>query len=124
VCSLPFPNGRFDRALALLVLHFVPKAAKAVDEMRRVVRPGGIVAAAVWDHLGGMPVMRMVLDTLAPLDEAAAELRSRYCFQPMIRPGEMQQTFTAAGLKNVECSPSAPVGQNQRREERRISGSS
>src|ERR671916_371539 len=34
-CAIPFPDGRFDRALALLVLHFVPEAGKAVAEMRR-----------------------------------------------------------------------------------------
>ena len=55
-CALPFVDSTFDRALALLVLHFVPKAGKAVAEMRRVVRPGGVVAAVVWDHLGGCPV--------------------------------------------------------------------
>jgi hypothetical protein len=69
--------------------------------MRRVVRSGGVVAAAVWDHLGGLPVMRMVLDTLAPLDDAADRLRSHYCFQPMMRPGEMRQTFVAQGLLDV-----------------------
>src|ERR1700754_1600169 len=53
-CALPFEGGTFDRALALLVLHFVPEADRAVAEMRRVVRPGGVVAAAVWDHYGGM----------------------------------------------------------------------
>ena len=101
-CALPFPNSRFDRALALLVLQFVPEAPKAVAEMRRVVHSGGSVAAAVWDHLGGLPVMRMVLDTMAPLDDAAARLRSHYCFQPMMRPGEMRETFVAQGLKEVE----------------------
>ncbi len=42
-CALPFAGGTFDRALALLVLHFVPEAGKAVAEMRRVVRSGGVV---------------------------------------------------------------------------------
>lgn len=32
--SLSFPDEYFDRALALLVLHFVPKAARAIGEMR------------------------------------------------------------------------------------------
>jgi len=64
-CALPFEDGTFDRALALLVLHFVPEAGRAVAEMRRVVRPRGMVAAAVWDHLGGMPGMRMMIDTVA-----------------------------------------------------------
>lgn len=101
-CALPFTDGSFDRALALLVLHFVPGAGKAVAEMRRVVRPGGVVAAAVWDHFGGMPGMRMVLDVAATLDGNAELVRSRYCFQPMMRPGEMKQSFEAHGLVDVE----------------------
>jgi len=100
--SLSFPDAYFDRALALLVLHFVPEADRAIGEMRRVVRPGGVVAAAVWDHLGGMPVMRMMLDTLAVIDENARALRSRYCFQPMMQPNEMKQSFIDQGLHDVE----------------------
>lgn len=100
-CALPFGDGTFDRALALLVLHFVPDAAKAVAEMRRVVRPGGVVAAVVWDHLGGMPGMRMMIDTVAALSEGGRQLRSRYCFQPMMRPGEMKSTFVQQGLADV-----------------------
>ncbi|WP_046117378.1 class I SAM-dependent methyltransferase [Sinorhizobium sp. PC2] len=100
-CALPFADGAFDRALALLVLHFVPEAGKAVAEMRRVVRPGGVVAAAVWDHLGGMPGMRMMVDTVAALSEGGRQLRARYCFQPMMRPGEMKRTFVEEGLADV-----------------------
>ncbi|WP_024514349.1 class I SAM-dependent methyltransferase [Bradyrhizobium sp. Tv2a-2] len=100
-CALPFAGGTFDRALALLVLHFVPEAGKAVAEMRRVVRPGGIVAAAVWDHLGGMPGMRMMVDTVAALSEGGRQLRNRYCFQPMMQPGEMRRTFVGQGLLDI-----------------------
>ena len=46
-CAIPFPDGGFDRALSLLVLHFVPAADKAVAEMRRVVRPGGVVQGRI-----------------------------------------------------------------------------
>jgi ubiquinone/menaquinone biosynthesis C-methylase UbiE len=100
-CALPFEDSTFDRALALLVLHFVPEAGKAVAEMRRVVRPGGVVAAAVWDHLGGMPGMRMMIDTVAALSEAGRQLRTRYCFQPMMQPNEMKRTFVEQGLVDV-----------------------
>ncbi|KRE02316.1 SAM-dependent methyltransferase [Bosea sp. Root381] len=100
-CALPFEDDRFDRALALLVLHFVPETAKAIAEMRRVTRSGGVVAAVVWDHFGGMPGMRMMVDTVAALSEGGRELRSRYCFQPMMRPHEMQQAFVAEGLADV-----------------------
>lgn len=100
-CALPFEDDTFDRALALLVLHFVPEAGKAIAEMRRVVRPGGIVAAAVWDHIGGMPGMRMMIDTVAALNEGGRRLRSRYCFQPMMQPGEMKLAFVEQGLADI-----------------------
>jgi ubiquinone/menaquinone biosynthesis C-methylase UbiE len=102
--ALPFPDGVFDRALSLLVLHFVPDAEKAVSEMGRVVRPGGVVAAAVWDHLGGLPSMRMMWDTVAAQDDAARQARSRYLFQPMMAPNEMKQCFERVGLQQVEQS--------------------
>jgi ubiquinone/menaquinone biosynthesis C-methylase UbiE len=100
-CALPFEDGAFDRALTLLVLHFVPEAGKAIAEMRRVVRPGGVVAAAVWDHLGGMPGMRMVVDTVAALSDRGRQLRARYCFQPMTQPGEISRAFVDKGLLHV-----------------------
>ena len=100
--ALPFEDSRFDRALSLLVLHFVPETGNAIAEMRRVVRPDGVVAAAVWDHLGGMSGMRMFWDTVAMLDERAGAMRSHYCFQPMMQPGEMRDAFVEHGLAEVE----------------------
>jgi ubiquinone/menaquinone biosynthesis C-methylase UbiE len=100
-CALPYADASFDRALALLVLHFIPETSKALAEMRRVVRPGGIVAAAVWDHYGGMPGMRMMVDTVATRSDGGRELRGRYCFQPMMQPGEMKQAFLDQGLIDV-----------------------
>jgi SAM-dependent methyltransferase len=85
----------------LLVLHFIPETSKALAEMRRVVRPGGVVAAAVWDHYGGMPGMRMMVDTVATRSDGGRELRGRYCFQPMMQPGEMKQAFLDQGLIDV-----------------------
>jgi ubiquinone/menaquinone biosynthesis C-methylase UbiE len=100
-CALPFEDDSFDRALSLLVLHFIPEPAKAVAEMRRVVRPGGTVAAAVWDHLGGLPSMRMMWDTVAAMSGKAWEARARYLWQPMMQPGEMKRCFVEQGLLEV-----------------------
>jgi ubiquinone/menaquinone biosynthesis C-methylase UbiE len=52
LCALDLHGGVFDAALSLLVLQFVPDRAKAVAEMLRVTRPGGLVAAAMWDFCG------------------------------------------------------------------------
>lgn len=51
--ALPWPDAAFDVAAMALVLSFVPEPEKAVAEMKRVVRPGGTVAAYSWDELGG-----------------------------------------------------------------------
>ena len=51
--ALPFDAGRFDAAAMALVIFFIPQPAKGVAEMARVVRPGGLIAAYVWDALGG-----------------------------------------------------------------------
>ena len=51
--ALPFEADRFDAAVMALVLFFVPDPPKGVAEMARVVRPGGLVAAYLWDMPGG-----------------------------------------------------------------------
>ncbi len=51
--ALPFDDDVFDAALAQLVVHFMADAAAGLSEMARVTRPGGTVAACVWDFAGG-----------------------------------------------------------------------
>jgi SAM-dependent methyltransferase len=50
--QLPWPDESFDVALAQLVLTFMSDAPSGVAEMRRVVRPGGVVATCMWDRQG------------------------------------------------------------------------
>jgi len=100
-CALRFADQVFDAALSMLVLHFVPEAERAVAEMRRVVRPGGVVAAAVWDVRGGCVANRMFFDTAAVLDPKARDLRAGNFTRPMTRPGELLQAWRAAGLHEV-----------------------
>ncbi len=50
--ALPFDAYRFDAAVMALVLFFVPDPVKGVAEMRRVVAPGGLVSAYLWDTFG------------------------------------------------------------------------
>jgi ubiquinone/menaquinone biosynthesis C-methylase UbiE len=101
VCALPFDDAAFDRSLALLVLHFVPESQQAIAEMSRVVKPGGVVAAAVWDSYGGAPWLRMFWDTAVALFPSAASARAENLFKPMSRPREMHTVFEQADLCNV-----------------------
>ena len=60
--ALPFPADAFNRTLSMLVLNFVADPAAALHQMVRVTRPGGVVAAAVWDYGDGMQMLRTFWD--------------------------------------------------------------
>lgn len=47
--DLPWPDGAFDAALSSLVVGFMSDADGGLREMARVTRPGGTVAACMWD---------------------------------------------------------------------------
>jgi SAM-dependent methyltransferase len=51
--SLPYDDDTFDAATAQLVVHFMSDPVAGLREMARVTRPGGAVAATVWDYAGG-----------------------------------------------------------------------
>ena len=46
--TLPFPDGSFDLAMSSFVLQLVPSRARALREIRRVLRPGGTVGYVTW----------------------------------------------------------------------------
>jgi SAM-dependent methyltransferase len=101
--QLRFPDGTFDRTLSLLVVNFIPDRAKAVAEMARVTRPGGTVAAAVWDYGQGMEMLRVFWDEAVALDPAAASRDERH--MPLCRKGELAALWRAHGLRDVAEEP-------------------
>jgi len=100
-CALPFLDGCFDHSLSMLALQFVPDAAIAVREMRRVTRAGGTVAAATWDTRGGFVAFRMIFDAAAMLDASGHKRRAQAYTRPLSRPGELARVWRDAGLIDV-----------------------
>ncbi|HXP03370.1 MAG TPA: class I SAM-dependent methyltransferase [Stellaceae bacterium] len=96
--ALPFPDNSFDAAAMALVIFFVPDPAKGVAEMMRVVRPGGIVAAYVWDMLGGG----------YPMSTIQQELRAMGRNPPLppsvgvSRMEALRDLWVTAGIEGVE----------------------
>jgi SAM-dependent methyltransferase len=99
--ALPYGDSEFDAALSLLVLNFVPDADRAAQEMRRVTKPGGTIAAAVWDFKGGLTFLRVLADTAAVLDPSGEAFRAKQFSGPFTGPGEFAATWSRMGLRDV-----------------------
>jgi SAM-dependent methyltransferase len=98
--ALPFPDDAFDRTLSMLVLNFVPDSAAAVQQMIRVTRPGGVVAAAVWDYGDGMQMLRTFWDAAVALDPDAAPRDERR--MPLCTRGALAELWRTHGLHAVD----------------------
>jgi SAM-dependent methyltransferase len=104
VQTLQIDSASFDVVVSGLVLNFVPEPRRAVAEMARVARPGGAVAAYVWDYAEKMELMRYFWDAAVVLDPAALEFDEGRRF-PICQPSPLAGLFMNAGLQEVEVRP-------------------
>jgi ubiquinone/menaquinone biosynthesis C-methylase UbiE len=71
--NLRFADATFDQCLTLLVMRFIPDATRAVKEMRRVTRRGGVVATAMWDTTGRNELKDSLFDAALIIDPDAPQ---------------------------------------------------
>jgi SAM-dependent methyltransferase len=101
--SLPFPDRSFDAALSLLVLQEFGDPVRALREMARATRQGGIVAACLWDF-PSMPMSQLFWQA-AEATAAEAVARRRAQRKPYrIDLQGMCDLWTAAGLTQVRTA--------------------
>ncbi len=100
--NMHYADASFDRSLSLLVVNFIPDPLKAVVEMRRVTKPGGMIAAAVWDYSDGMQMLRLFWDEVIAFDPSADALDERH--MPYCSKNELEQLWREAGLQNVKVT--------------------
>ncbi len=99
--ALPFADNTFDVVASSLVLNFIPDRLQALAEMRRVARPGAIIAGYVWDYIAG-------LNPNWPVRRGLEQLG--LCVPPL--PGTedssldaLSSLFDRTGLKDVSARP-------------------
>ena len=95
--ELPFDGHSFDAALAQLVVHFMRDPVAGIREMARVVRPGGTVAACVWDFGGGADPLHVFWAAARELDPGITDESGL----AGARQGHLVELFAAAGLQAV-----------------------
>lgn len=98
--QLPFPDVSFDGALAQLVVHFMADPAAGLREMARVTRPGGTIAACVWDFAGGRGPLSAFWSVVRELDPG-------YPGEALLagtREGHLAELMTEVELGDVRSS--------------------
>ena len=100
--ALPVEDDQFDRAVAQLVIHFVTDPARSVAEMRRAVRPGGLVGVCVWHGADGMGLLHVASQARAAVAPPGED--------PEAGPyggeeGQLVELLAGAGLTDVEEAP-------------------
>jgi SAM-dependent methyltransferase len=95
--ALPYPADAFDAALAQLVVHFMTDPIAGLREMARVTRPGGVVAACVWDHASSRGPLSVFWRAALDLDPNATD-ESRLAGA---RPGHLVELLEAAGMRET-----------------------
>src|SRR4051794_5178108 len=96
--ELPWDDGAFDATLSSLVIAFMSDADRGVCEMARVTRPGGTVAACMWDIPGGgMTMLSTFWRAAREIDPNATGEQAR----PGVTEGDIAARFRRAGLEAV-----------------------
>jgi ubiquinone/menaquinone biosynthesis C-methylase UbiE len=96
--SLPWDDDTFDAAMCSLVVAWMSDADQGIAEMARVTKPGGIVAAAMWDVPGGgLPMLSHFWRAAREIDPSLADGPPR----PGVREGDLVERFGRAGLQDV-----------------------
>jgi ubiquinone/menaquinone biosynthesis C-methylase UbiE len=96
--EMPFEADVFDAALAQLVVHFMADPVAGLAEMRRVTRPGGVVAACVWDFAGGAAPLSLFWEAARQLDPGVVD----ESHLAGAREGHLSELFAAAGMRDIE----------------------
>lgn len=98
---LPYDDGTFDDAVAMLVLHYLEDWSRPLAELRRVLRPGGRLVVVV-NHPVIPPVMYPEVDYFATVPNSEEYDFDGVCATLTIwyRPlSAMSESFTAAGFR-------------------------
>ncbi len=91
---LPYADQTFELAVAQLVVHFMADPVAGLAEMARVTKPGGTVAANVWDHSGSAGPLSIFWQAVRDVDPAATGESQ----MAGVREGHLEQLFVQAGM--------------------------
>lgn len=101
--SLPYPDATFDITVSGLVLNFID-APRALAEQRRVTKPGGTIAAYIWDYAGAYEYARLFWDSAHAVDPGVTPFDPRQKY-PLCGSDKLDDVFRKSGLADALTIP-------------------
>lgn len=89
MCDLPFADGHFDKTVSVTALEFIEDAQRAMDEMWRVTKPGGLMVVATLNGKSPWAARRRA--------KAAADKDSLFNHAWFRTPDELASLMSVAG---------------------------
>jgi ubiquinone/menaquinone biosynthesis C-methylase UbiE len=102
--ALTFPSNRFDRVISRFGVMLFDDPLQGLKEMRRVMKPGGKMAIAVWSEFHRIEALHLIWELIMKRipPEARPPLPKMADLGP---PGKLQALLLEAGFKQVEIRP-------------------
>jgi ubiquinone/menaquinone biosynthesis C-methylase UbiE len=100
--ALPFSAEEFEVAASALVINFIPDRAKAFDEMRRILRRDGVVAAYLWDRSPGVD-----RSPHSPMEQGLRSIGAEVLHPPVApesTPEGAKTALESAGFNDIEVT--------------------
>lgn len=103
--QLDLPENSYDAVISRLGLMLIPNQQRALTEIRRVLKPGGRLAALVWSTSEGNPLFTLDTTIMANyLGEAAEQRDDAFSLADV---AVFASALTEAGLHQVQVEPVA-----------------
>ena len=101
--SLPFPENSFDAILCRYGFMFFPDLQKALREMKRVLKPGRTIAAAVWSSPEKNPWATVIMGIITKFVQVPVNPPDSPGLFRCAIPGYLSNHFKEAGLNHVNA---------------------
>lgn len=101
VTTLPFEGNSFDAVTSRFCLMFLPDVATSVSEIRRVLKPGGWLAAAVWSAPDKNPSISLSIEAIRTVVDLPPPDQTAPGIFRLAKPGDLSGMVEQAGFSDV-----------------------
>lgn len=99
VATLPFADGEFDLVVSFTGLHCFPEPQRALTEMVRVIKPGGVITGSA-----------VLNDTGLRFEPMRRIGRASHLLGPSCTTSELEEWLAALGVSDVTLQTSGAIG--------------